>query len=220
MKIVAILGSPHGMKGSTGQLLEGLLQGANKAGAKITTFSLAELKVKPCVSCEQCHITGKCPIKDDFNTIKEAITKADGLVLASPNYVLGVTAQMKALLDRLSGPIHTQEFNGKYAAAVVTAGSEFAEVGEYLLHAMRIIGFTTVGSVGALGRQMMSDATRAPQLTAAVELGSKLVAAIREKQRFPEQEEERRNIRARFRQLVSMQKDHWKYEYEYWQKQP
>ena len=217
MKIVAILGSPHGMAGSTGALLNGLLDGVRGAGAEVTIFSLDALAVHPCTACDHCHMVGACAIQDDFDTILAAIHAADGVVLASPNYIINVSAQMKALLDRFSGIIHTQAFTGKYVASVVTSGGAGSEeVGSYLLRAMRMTGCSSVGTVGALGWQMARDDTRAPHLAAAVELGKKLVHAISTRRDDPEQSAELREIRARMRGLVMSQKDHWPYEYDYW----
>ncbi|MHB9133726.1 MAG: flavodoxin family protein [Armatimonadota bacterium] len=217
MKLVAIIGSPHGMKGNTGMLLEGVLQGARDAGAEITLFSLANLDVQPCTACEGCHISGECPISDDFDTIKDAILQSDGMVFASPNYILTVTAQLKAFLDRCSGLIHLQAFEGKYAAAVVTSGSIGSqEVEDYLLRALRMTGCASVGSIGGEGWRMLNPDTRAPLLAAAAELGGKLVEAIRTKQSYPEQAAELQTIKERMRQLVTMQKDHWPYEYAAW----
>jgi multimeric flavodoxin WrbA len=217
MKIVAILGSPHGMKGSTGPLMQALLEGVAAAGAQVQTFLLSEKTVQPCRGCEACHVTGNCPIRDDFAEIKAAMVAADGLVLASPNYVIGVTAQMKALIDRLSEPIHIQEFDGKYVAAVVTAGSDNCEeVGSYILRALRMTGCLGVGTVGATGRQLANPETREEAFANAAALGMALVEAIRTRQVFPEQEDERQMIRERMRQLVHMRKDQWPFEYAYW----
>lgn len=217
MKLVAILGSPHGAQGNTGMLLDGVLQGARAAGADVTLYSLSNLDVQPCRSCEGCHIVGDCPIADDFPTIKDAITEADGVILATPNYIMNVSAQLKALLDRCSGPIHTQEWEGKYAAAIVTSGSGGSdEIEAYLLRALRMLGFTTVGSAGALGWQLNKPELREKLQATAAELGKQLVEAIRAQKRFPEQDEERNAFMNRFQQLVTMQKDHWKYEYDYW----
>jgi len=66
MKILAIMGSPHGMKGNTGRLLEEVLAGVQQVGGKVELVSLAESKVLPCVSCYACHKTGTCVLKDDF----------------------------------------------------------------------------------------------------------------------------------------------------------
>jgi hypothetical protein len=49
-------------------------------------------------------------------------------------------------------------------------------------------------------------------------LGRRLVEAIKTRQAFPEQQEEREMTFAMARCLVESQKDNWHYEYEYWQK--
>ncbi|HEY3376689.1 MAG TPA: flavodoxin family protein [Armatimonadota bacterium] len=221
MKLIAILGSPRGMAGNTGMLLSGFLQGASDAGADIDTFLLADLDVQPCRGCEACHMTGACPITDDFAVIHAAMAQADGFVLASPNYIHSVSAQMKALLDRCSGSIHLQAFTGKYAAALVTSGSaDEDEVGRYLQRALRMTGCQTVGSVTALGWQMANPSLREPALADAAALGRSLVAAISTRQQFSAQDEERAMIREHMRQLVIMQKDHWPYEYTHWTSHP
>ena len=172
MKIVAVLGSPHGMKGNTGRLLEPLLDAVRQRGAEVQVFSLAELEVAPCRGCDVCHRTGTCHIKDDGDTIKAAMAGADSVVLASPNYVFSVSAQMKALFDRSCGAIHCRALSGKYGAAVVTAGGGGSEqvinyTGQFLL----ATGAWMVGGVAAEGAQLVDDARRRERVDAARELG-------------------------------------------------
>lgn len=219
MKLVAILGSPRGMQGNTGRLLDGMLQGARAAGAECQTFSLAGIDVQPCRSCERCHLVGDCPIDDDFDEVQAALGAADGLIVASPNYIMNVSAQTKALLDRCSGLIHTQQLDGKYAAVAVTSGSGGGDaVSAYLLSALRMIGYLGVGSIDALGSEIADPSKCRPHLEAAATLGRRLVEAIRTRQTFPDQQEERRLIMARMEQLVRMRGEDWAYEYEYWTK--
>jgi len=217
MKLVAILGSPHGMKGNTGQLLQGVLDGARSAGMETTLFSLAELTVKPCVACDCCHKTGKCSIKDDFETLKHAMCTADAIVLASPNYIFSVSAQMKALFDRCCGPLHCQMMKDRYAAAVVTSGGEGSDVVEaYMLRFLRTLGCWTAGSAGAEARKLLDPAEKARLVKQASDLGTALARAVKDKPTFPEQIAERKAFAERMRQLVTMQKSAWPYEYEYW----
>jgi multimeric flavodoxin WrbA len=216
MKVLAVIGSPNGMKGSTGRLLDAVLQGARRNGAEAEVCSLADLKVHPCGACGSCHRTGKCPIEDDLGVIENAAREAEGVVLASPNYMFNVSAQMKAFLDRCCGPLHCQAWEGKYGAAVVTSGGGGAEeVEAYLLRFLRAMGCRTVGSVSAQGRQLQGDSAE-QFMQAASRLGANLVGSIRSMREFPEQRTERQAFVERMRQLVAMQKDVWPYEYEYW----
>lgn len=217
MKIVAILGTPHGMKGNTGTLLSEVILGAEKGGAAVATFSLASLQVRPCCACDTCHRTGACSITDDQPRIKSAMQAADGFILASPNYLVSVSAQMKALMDRCCGLLHCLAFEGKYGAAVVTSGGAGGdEVGAYLLRFLRSMGCWTVGSVAAEGGQLADKSARPQKLEEARSLGARLVDAIRIKAAFPDQKEARRAFYERMKQLISTQKDDWPYEYQYW----
>ena len=122
MKLLAIMGSPHDMRGNTGRLLEEVLKGVEQNGAEVELVSLSQSKVLPCVSCDVCHQTGSCPIKDDFEGIKAKLLACDGFIFASPNYITSVTAQLKALFDRCTNIIHCVSLEGKYGAAVETSG--------------------------------------------------------------------------------------------------
>ena len=186
MKIVAVMGSPHGMKGTTGRLLAPLVDAARAAGATVQTFDLAHLAVLPCRACDCCHLTGRCGQDDDFEAIRAAIEASDGLVLATPNYISSASAQLKALLDRCCGPLHLQAFEGKYGAAVVSSGGPgSAEVEQYLLRFLNTLGLWTVGSVGAEARELADPALAAAPVQAAANLGRRLVDAIKRRETFP-----------------------------------
>lgn len=216
MKIVAIMGSPRGMKGNTGRLLRTVLDGAEEAGTETEVHSIAGLTVKPCVACDTCHKTGQCAIKDDFQMVWQAMAAADAIVLASPNYIVSVTAQLKALLDRCCGPLHLGALEGKYAAAVVTAGGGgCAEVAAYMLSFMTNMGCWSVGSATADAWELANEELAAERLQAARELGAQIVAAVETSQTMPEQEPARNAFRQRMKQLIGAMGDHWPYEYEY-----
>ena len=217
MNIVAILGSPHGMKGTTGALLAGVTSSAKAAGADVKTFLLSKMTVKPCHACDACHRTGECSIKDDFNTLKTTMLAADGIILASPNYITSVSAQMKAVFDRCCGPLHCQAMQGKHGAAVVTSGgAESVVVEKYMVGFLQSMGCWTVGSVGGEARQIMEEKAREPKLKAAAALGARLVEAIRDKKTYPSQVAVQRAFYQRMKMLVTMRKDDWAYEYKYW----
>lgn len=218
MKIVAIIGSPHGMKGNTERLLEEVLVGAKQGGGEVELVSLSESKVLPCVSCYACHKTGKCTLKDDFEEIKEKLLACDGFIFASPNYIHNVTAQIKALFDRCSCIIHCVALEGKYGAAVETSGSgEDADVLRYMEHVVNIVGAQAVGGIGSPMAGCRAFPNEEALFAKARELGKELCRCIREKKHFPELDACRKAFKARMKRLVESQQKEWTFEYEYWQ---
>lgn len=113
--IVGIQGSPR-REGNTALLLDAALQGAAEAGASVLRFELNDLSIKPCQACGACYNTGKCIIRDDMDLLYEAFENMDNMVLASPVYFGGVTAQTKAMIDR-SQPLWARKYIMKQPVA-------------------------------------------------------------------------------------------------------
>jgi len=217
MQIIAVNGSPHGMAGNTGTLLRAVLDGAQNAGAHVEVFSLGDTDVHPCRGCNVCHKTGECAIKDDFQAIRDAMLKADAVVLASPNYMFNVSAQMKAFMDRCCGPLHCQALRDKYGAAVVTSGGGGeAEVEQLLLRFLRAMGCWTEGAVGAPAMQLADPDRKRDLLDAAARLGADIADDIHHRPAFPDQSDERDAFFARMKALVSARREEWPYEYRRW----
>lgn len=99
MKILAFAGSPR-RKGNTDLLLAELLKGAQSKGADVETITLQNIKISPCAHCDSCIKEGKCRVQDDMQAIYDKMAEADVIVLASPVQFAGITAPMKAMIDR------------------------------------------------------------------------------------------------------------------------
>jgi multimeric flavodoxin WrbA len=97
--IVALYGSPR-RKGNTSQLLARAVQGARDRGASVLEYALHDLQIAPCKEIYACKKDGECAIKDDFQTVRDALLEADGLMLASPIFFYSVTGQTKVFMDR------------------------------------------------------------------------------------------------------------------------
>ncbi len=219
MKIISLLGSPHGLKGNTARLLSHVLEGAKTEGARTETIVLAGTNVLPCLACDTCHRKGQCPQKDEFESIKEKIIEADGLVLASPNYIYSVSAQMKAFMDRCCGVVHCMAFEGKYGASVITSGGGDEEpIAEFMNHFLITVGATPVGAVWATMGSIAGEDFPEAILNQARELGRKLVVSWKEKAMFSETEEVRKAFRERMKNLMLYRKEDWPYEYEFWKR--
>lgn len=99
MKVVGIYGSPR-KGGNSDQLLDKALEGAASAGAEVHKVAVRDLKMCGCIECGGCDKTGKCVVNDDMQTVYPLLEEADVVILASPIFFYGVTAQLKALIDR------------------------------------------------------------------------------------------------------------------------
>ena len=219
MKILLINGSPRGMKGNTGRLLEEVLAGVAVEGGEVEIVNLAEKQLRPCVACDVCHVEGVCPVGDDYEEIKERLLASDGFILASPNYIFSVTAQMKTLFDRLNGLVHCLALEGKYGAAVETSGGGGDE--EVLAYMERFIGVLGARSVGGIGSPMAGVRSFPDEdalFPRARELGRQLCLCIAEQRSFPEQEAVIAAFRDHMEGLVGYMGDYWPFERKQWER--
>ena len=99
MKVVGISGSPR-KEGNTETLLLEFLRGAEESGAETRLFILRQMDIAPCRHCDGCLAEGKCVVKDDMWLIYPELEGLDALALASPIQFYGLTAQVKAMIDR------------------------------------------------------------------------------------------------------------------------
>jgi multimeric flavodoxin WrbA len=99
MDVLVFLGSPR-KKGNSEILTEALLEGVRDEGGMPEIIRLCDLKISPCISCGGCDKTGKCVVEDDMTPLYEKIISTDKIILASPIFFYGITAQAKAFIDR------------------------------------------------------------------------------------------------------------------------
>lgn len=105
MRIVVINGSPR-KNGNTNILLNKVLEGAESTSAQTEIFNLYDLEYKGCIGCLACKVKngkklGRCVVNDGLKPVLDVIETCDGLILGSPIYLGGVTAMMRAFLERL-----------------------------------------------------------------------------------------------------------------------
>ena len=99
MDVLAFLGSPR-KKGNSEVLTQELLEGVRQAGGSPEIIRLCDLKISPCISCGGCDKTGRCVVEDDMIPLYEKIISIDKIIVSSPIFFYGVTAQTKAFIDR------------------------------------------------------------------------------------------------------------------------
>lgn len=99
MFILGLQGSPR-TKGNTSILLSAYLAEAERLGAQTEHVDVATKNISPCKECGTCDKKGFCPIEDDMQEIYPLLRRADIIVMATPVFFYGPTAQIKALIDR------------------------------------------------------------------------------------------------------------------------
>ncbi len=99
MKVAVFNGSPRS-GGNTELLLWEALRPIEYSGHDIAKFNLNELDIRPCQDCGGCEGTGECVWKDDMTVIGEAIRQSERIILASPIFFFGLSAQAKTMIDR------------------------------------------------------------------------------------------------------------------------
>lgn len=99
LKVLGIAGSPR-RGGNSDVLLDQALAGAAETGASVERIVVTRLQIASCIACDGCWKAGRCIVPDDFQSVYEKLIAAECVILATPIYFMGVSAQVKAFIDR------------------------------------------------------------------------------------------------------------------------
>ena len=69
-------------------------------GFETKFFTVRSKNIGFCQHCDYCLRNKECKLKDDMYTLYSLLRKAEGLVIATPVYNGGVSAQTKTVMDR------------------------------------------------------------------------------------------------------------------------
>lgn len=99
--ILVLTGSPRA-GGNSDRLAGAFIQGAMAAGHTVVCFDAGRKNILGCQACDTCFSQGAaCSFEDDFRELAPLLEKAEALVLVSPLYWFGFSAQLKAALDKM-----------------------------------------------------------------------------------------------------------------------
>ena len=176
MKIFVLTGSPR-ENGNSNILADHFIKGAKEQGHEIVRFDAAQKNVHPCIACNSCGMDGPCVFKDDFEFVREHIVPADLAVFATPMYYFGISAQLKAVIDRfyaINGQIH----DPKKAVLLMTyANNSPAHELPILTHYEKLLdylGWEDAGRVVASGTWTAGSVLRTDFPNKAYELGKRI----------------------------------------------
>jgi multimeric flavodoxin WrbA len=120
--IIGICGSPR--KQATEYVLEQALTMLQEKGLETKLWSVHGKWVDYCAHCDYCLKNKACVVQDDVQELYALLTGAQGIIFASPVYNGGVSAQTKAVMDRMRAVVAADKnfFKGKIGMGIVTGG--------------------------------------------------------------------------------------------------
>lgn len=129
MKVLTLQGSAR-KKGNTAKALGWVEEALAAQGHEVESIYLHARHLKGCMGCAKCKETPDgvaCVQKDDVPEILGQMVKSQLVVFASPLYFWGVTAQLKAVIDRTYSlytryhePGHASLLEGQRQALLMT----------------------------------------------------------------------------------------------------
>lgn len=96
--ILGICGSPR--KQATEYVLSEALKEMEEKGYETELFTVRGKDIGPCRNCDYCLRKKECILKDDMYKLYPLFQDVQGIIMATPIYNGGVSAQLKAVMDR------------------------------------------------------------------------------------------------------------------------
>jgi multimeric flavodoxin WrbA len=129
--IVGICGSPR--EQATDYVLKEALRMLKEKGFETQLWTVRGKWIEFCIHCDYCLKNKECFFQDDMQNLYALLTEAKGIILATPVYNGGVSAQIKALMDRTRALVAADKnvFKGKIGMGIAiggdrSGGQEFA----------------------------------------------------------------------------------------------
>lgn len=176
MKILVLTGSPR-KNGNSNTLADNFIKGATEAGHEVVRFDSAFKNVHPCIACNSCGMDGPCVFKDDFEFVRDNIVTADAVVFATPMYYFGISAQLKAVIDRfyaINGKIHRPKKAVLLMTYANTAASQAKPIESHYKVLLDYLGWQDAGQVIASGVWTAGAINGTPYVEQAYKLGKSL----------------------------------------------
>ena len=176
-RIVILVGSMRKC-GNTDLLAQSFAEGASKNHV-VELVSVAEYNINPCIGCNSCFTReeNQCFQNDDMSKIYDKLRNADIVVVASPVYFYGISAELKALIDRLHTPMRN-EFQIKKLALLLVGAATLPELFDAIkLQYQLILNFFHLEDVGMVlvrGVKDKGDIKKTEALKEAYNLGASI----------------------------------------------
>jgi multimeric flavodoxin WrbA len=120
--ILGISGSPR--KQTTNYVLSYALEKLENEGFKTEFFTVNGKKIEPCLHCDYCLKNKECIQKDGMDELYKLFPIVNGIIMASPMHNGGITAQLKAIMDRCRAlyAVDTNILRNKIGMSIAVGG--------------------------------------------------------------------------------------------------
>lgn len=147
MKVIAFNGSPKA-NGNTYHALKAVCTELEQQGIDTEIIHVGNRETRSCLACNGCvrNQDQCCVLQDDVNGWIAKMVEADGILLGSPVHYAGISAGLKAFLDRA---FYVSSVNGsllrhKVGAAVIAVRRSgglpaFEQLNNYLLYSEMVL---------------------------------------------------------------------------------
>jgi len=154
--IVGICGSPR--NSATEHVLKEALSSLEMMGFKTEFFTIRNKEIGFCIHCDHCLKHKECVMKDDMNIVYGLLKDADGLIFAAPIYNGGISAQLKAVMDRCRALLAADHnaLKNKIGMVITVGGDRVGgqELGSLQIHTFFILNGVIPISGGPFGANL------------------------------------------------------------------
>ena len=139
--IIGICGSPRDQ--ATEYVLKEALRMLGEKGLETRFWTVRGKWIEPCTHCDYCLKNNECVVQDDVQELYVLLAEAKGIIFATPVYNGGVSAQTKAVMDRMRAVVAAEKnfFRGKVGMGIAVGGDRLGgqEFALMQIHAFYII---------------------------------------------------------------------------------
>lgn len=195
--ILGLCGSPRAK--TTDHVLREALRMLEERGYETTYWGVRGKRISFCTHCDHCLKKEGCIQRDDVQGFYPLLKEAEGFVFATPVYNGGVSAQIKAVMDRTRALLAADPgvFRGKTGMAIAVGGDRS---GGQELAIQQVMTFYTLNGVlslsgGSFGANIGASFWSKDTMEGVLEDDEGFRSLRKTVKRFAEHIEERRRLR-------------------------
>lgn len=154
--IVGVCGSPR--NAATEYVLKEALAMLEMKGFNTSFFTVRDKEIGFCTHCDYCLKHKECIKNDDMKIVYGLLKQATGIIIATPVYNGGASAQTKAVLDRCRALLaaNPEVFKHKIGMVITVGGDRIGgqELASQQIHTFYILNAIIPVSGGSFGANL------------------------------------------------------------------